>query len=101
MRGHAGWRRRSLHLSTLKEPSMRKHLLALVVGLSLAGAAWAHNCPNEMKAIDAKLSTKPSLSKETADEGAKLRADGEAFHKAGKHDESMAALGEAKKLLGI
>jgi hypothetical protein len=32
---------------------------------------------------------------------AKLRADGEAQHKAGKHNESMAALDEAKKLLGI
>jgi hypothetical protein len=31
----------------------------------------------------------------------KLRADGEAAHKAGKHDESMKALGEAKKMLGI
>jgi hypothetical protein len=31
----------------------------------------------------------------------KLRAEGEAAHKAGKHDQSMAALGEAKKLLGI
>jgi hypothetical protein len=30
-----------------------------------------------------------------------LRADGEKFHKEGKHDDSMKALGEAKKLLGI
>ena len=30
-----------------------------------------------------------------------LRADGEAAHKAGKHDDSMKALGEAKKMLGI
>ena len=30
-----------------------------------------------------------------------LREDGEKFHKAGKHDESMKALGEAKKILGI
>jgi len=29
------------------------------------------------------------------------REDGEKFHKAGKHDESMKALGEAKKILGI
>src|SRR4051794_22917670 len=97
----AGRRAPRLEGAHPKEISMHKHLLALVVGLSLAGAAWAHNCPNEMKAIDAKLSTNPSLSKETADKVAKLRADGEAFHKAGKHDESMAALGEAKKLLGI
>jgi len=30
-----------------------------------------------------------------------LREEGEKFHKAGKHDESMKALGEAKKMLGI
>ena len=79
---------------------MRK-LLVVVAGMAIAGAAWAHNCPNEMKAIDAKLATKPQLSKENADKVAKLRADGEAHHKAGRHSESMSALGEAKKLLGI
>jgi len=73
----------------------------LIAGLALAGAAWAHNCPNEMKAIDAKLATKPALSKESADKVAKLRASGEAHHKAGNHDASMKDLGEAKKLLGI
>lgn len=78
---------------------MRK--LVLLLSLCFAGAAWAHNCPNEMKAIDAKLATNPQLSKETADKVAKLRAEGEAQHKAGKHDESMASLAEAKKLLGI
>jgi hypothetical protein len=31
----------------------------------------------------------------------RLRADGEAAHKAGKHDDSMMWLGEPKKLLGI
>jgi hypothetical protein len=78
-----------------------RRLLVVVAGLAVAGAAWAHNCPNEMKAIDAKLATQPQLSKENADKVAKLRADGEAHHKAGRHSESMAALGEAKKLLGI
>ena len=79
---------------------MRK-LLVVAAGLAIAGAAWAHNCPAEMKAIDAKLATKPQLSKENADKVAKLRADGDAHHKAGRHSESMAALGEAKKLLGL
>jgi hypothetical protein len=73
----------------------------LIAGLTLAGAAWAHNCPNEMKAIDAKLATNPTLSKESADKVAKLRASGETHHKAGNHDASMKDLGEAKKLLGI
>jgi hypothetical protein len=30
-----------------------------------------------------------------------LREEGEKAHKAGKHDESMKALGEAKKMLGM
>jgi hypothetical protein len=76
----------------------------LIAALALAGAsgvALAHNCPNEMKDIDAKLKTKPALSAEAAAKVARLRADGEAQHKAGKHDESMKSLGEAKTLLGI
>ena len=69
--------------------------------MSAAGSAWAHSCPGEMKAIDAKLSTKPALSKDVSDKVAKLRADGETAHKAGKHDDSIKALSEAKKLLGM
>lgn len=78
-----------------------RQLLALLAGFAVAGAAWAHNCPNEMKAIDAKLATKPALSKDVSDKVTKLRASGEAAHKAGNHGESMKDLGEAKKLLGI
>ena len=78
-----------------------RNVLMLAAGLALAASAWAHNCPNEMKAIDAKLATKPTLSKENADKVAKLRKDGEAQHAAGKHSESMKSLGEAKKILGI
>jgi hypothetical protein len=84
-----------------KESRMNKRSYVVALAIFAAGAAWAHNCPNEIKAIDAKLSTIPALSKDTADKVAKLRADGEAAHKAGKHDESMKSLGEAKKLLGI
>lgn len=80
---------------------MRKQLSVFLFSIFAAGSALAHNCPNEMKAIDAKLATKPALSKDAADKVAKLRADGETSHKAGRHDDSMKALGEAKKLLGI
>jgi hypothetical protein len=81
---------------------MRK-LVSFVGAAALlaAGTAWAHNCPNEMKAIDAKLAAKPSMSKENMDKVSKLRASGEMHHKAGKHAESMKDLGDAKKLLGI
>lgn len=82
---------------------MRTGIAALVSLLLLgaSGLAWAHNCPNEMKAIDAKLAARPMLSEADAAKVAKLRADGEAQHKAGKHDDSMKSLAEAKKILGI
>lgn len=79
---------------------MKKSLI-LVALSSACALAFAHNCPNEMKAIDAKLATNPKLSEADAAKVKKLRADGEAAHKAGKHDDSMKALGEAKKALGI
>ena len=65
-----------------------------------AGSAMARQCPADMKAIDAAMS-KAKLSDKQAAEVKKLRADGEALHKSGKHDESMEALGKAKKMLGI
>jgi hypothetical protein len=79
---------------------MKKLLLAASLALA-SGLALANNCPVEMKAIDAKLATKPALSEADAAKVKALRADGETAHKAGKHDDSMKALGEAKKLLGI
>ena len=78
-----------------------RQALFLAVGIALAGGAWAGNCPVHMKAIDDKLASKPTLSKENADKVAKLRKSGEDHHKAGKHAESMKDLGEARKLLGI
>jgi hypothetical protein len=80
------------------ELSMKKLLIAAVALAS--AAAFAHNCPNEMKAIDAKMSTAKLADADMAKVKA-LRADGETMHKAGKHDDSMKALGEAKKMLGI
>ena len=79
---------------------MKKLLMAATLA-SAAGLVLAHNCPNEMKAIDAKMATNPKLSDADAAKVKKLRADGETAHKAGKHDDSMKSLGEAKKLLGI
>ncbi|MBU1350891.1 MAG: hypothetical protein KKB95_03260 [Gammaproteobacteria bacterium] len=73
----------------------------VLLSMAAAGTALAHNCPNEMKAIDAKLATNPALTADNAAKVRKLRADGEMHHKAGKHDDSMKSLAEAKKILGI
>jgi hypothetical protein len=78
---------------------MRKLIAA--VALTLAStAALAHNCPNEMKAIDAALPTAKLDAAQMA-EVKKLRAQGETLHKEKKHTESMAALGKAKEMLGV
>ncbi len=66
-----------------------------------ASSAFANNCPKEMKAIDAQLATKPALAEADLAKIQTLRADGEKFHKEGKHSDSLKALGEAKKLLKI
>ena len=71
---------------------MKKSLI-LVSLATACGLAFAFNCPNEMKAIDAKLATNPKLAEADMANVKKLRADGEAAHKAGKHDDSMKALG--------
>ena len=74
----------------------------LIAGALAAAAplAIANNCPNEWKAIDAAL-PKAKLDDKQMAEVKKLRADGEQLHKAGKHSESMATLGKAKKILKI
>ncbi len=78
---------------------MMKRLLGFVLA-TVAGSAFAHGCPGEMKAIDAKLPS-VKLADTQTNRVKELRARGEQLHKEGKHGESMAVLGEAKKLLGI
>jgi hypothetical protein len=75
--------------------------LALSLALALAAStAFANSCPKHMRAIDAALPN-AKLSDSQMAEVKKLRADGEALHKAGKHAESEAALKKAEGILGI
>ena len=76
-----------------------KQVIALVLAVSV-GSVFAHCCPGEMKAIDAKLPT-VKLEQAQMTKVKELRAKGEQLHKEGKHADSMAALGEAKKLIGL
>lgn len=82
---------------------MKLNRFAIALGVSLtmaSGAVLAHGCPKVMKVIDDALPA-AKLDAAKMDEVKKLRADGEAQHKAGKHDDSMATLGKAKSILGI
>ena len=79
---------------------MKRILIAAAAVVALASPAFAHNCPNEIKAIDAALQT-ASLDAAKKAQVTKLRDDADAAHKAGNHAASMKASGDAKAILGI
>ena len=79
-------------------------LRTAVVAASLAlasSAAFAFHCPADMKKIDEALAKSPKLSTEQLAEVKTQRVDGEALHKAGKHQESVDTLAKAMKTLNI
>lgn len=81
---------------------MKVRLPATFVALMLASAsAFAFHCPADMKKIDAALAKNPKLSAQQSADVKKFRADGEALHRAGKHQESVDTLAKAMKILGI
>jgi hypothetical protein len=75
---------------------------SLFATLSLAAStAFAFHCPADMAKIDAALAKNPKLSSEQMAEVKKQRAEGEALHKAGKHQESVDTLAKAMKTLNV
>jgi len=81
---------------------MKTRVVMLFCTLLVASAsAFAFHCPADMKKIDEALGKKPALSAAQMSEVKKSRADGEALHKAGKHQESVDTLAKAMKLLGV
>ena len=79
---------------------MKRIVLAAALSLA-ASAALAFHCPVDMKKIDAALAKNPKLSAEQLAQVKKFRADGEAFHKAGKHQDSVDTLAKAMAILDI
>ncbi len=77
-----------------------KRILLAATFVAFSAPAFAHNCPNEIKAIDAALQS-ASVDATKKAQAQKLRADADTAHKAGNHAASMKASGEAKQLLGI
>ncbi len=77
-----------------------KHALAITL-LAVSTGAWAFHCPADMKKIDAALATHPQLSPEQMAQVKQWRAEGEALHEAGKHQQSVDTLAKAMKALGL
>ncbi len=81
---------------------MKLHSIAVALSLALASTgAFAGSCPKHMKAIDEALAKNPKLSASQAADVKKFRAEGEASHKAGKHQDSLDTLAKAEKILGV
>lgn len=78
---------------------MKNSIAALFI-LFTSSFAAAHGCPGEMRIIDGKM-TSATLSAPDMAKVKALREEGEKLHKEGKHTESMKALADAKKLLGV
>jgi hypothetical protein len=80
---------------------MKRYLALGAALLFAATTAMAMHCPADMKKIDEALAKNPKLSATEAADVKKFRADGEALHKAGKHQESVDTLAKAMKILKI
>lgn len=78
----------------------RQILLAAAL-LCATSMAFAFHCPADMKKIDETLAANPDLTAEQLAEVRKYRAEGEALHHAGKHQESVDTLARALEILGI
>ncbi len=81
----------------LKQSAIAATALALML---FAAPAFAGSCPKIMKEFDAALA-KSKAGGEMLSKAKTLRAEGEKLHKAGKHKESVAALQEALKIVGM
>lgn len=78
-----------------------KRITVALATLLVSAAAWAFHCPADMKKIDDALAKNPKLTDAQMAEVKKYRAEGEALHKAGKHQESIDTLAKAMKILNV
>lgn len=81
-----------------------KKLTATVIAAALllaSGAVLAFHCPADMKKIDDAMAKNPKLNAAQMADVKKFRSEGETFHKAGKHQESVDTLAKAMKILDI
>ncbi|QPC42055.1 hypothetical protein HW532_04630 [Kaustia mangrovi] len=79
---------------------LRKTLLTAAALAALSMPAYAFQCPSDMAKIDAAMQT-TDLSADQKAKAQALRQKGEALHKAGKHQESVDTLAQAKEMLGV
>ena len=79
---------------------MKSIFASAAILFALAGPAFAGQCPSLAAKAEEAMKT-ATLDDATKTKVTELVAQGKADHEAGKHDESVAGLNEALKLLGM
>lgn len=74
--------------------------IAAATMIFASSAAFAASCPTQVKAVDEALKN-TELSKADTAKVKELRNDGAAKCKAGKNEEAMKSLSQAKQILGV
>ncbi len=80
---------------------MKIILVAAAVVVAMTSPAFAKHCPKDVKIIDEALPKATGLTEIQMTEVKALRDKGAALHKSGNHGESIKALHEAVKILGV
>ena len=80
---------------------MKQLFIVVAVLIGMTSPAFAKHCPKDAKIIDQAMSKATGLSKMQMTMVKELHDKGLALHKSGKHAESIKALHEATKLLGV
>ena len=80
---------------------MIRILVAAAVVVAMTSPAFAKHCPKDVKIIDQSLPKATGLNEMQMTQVKALRDKGAAFHKSGKHGESIKVLHEAIKVLGV
>lgn len=78
-----------------------RRILLLIAAAVVSTPLWAMHCLMDMAKIDDQLATNPPSDPAILTRVKELRAEGEKLHKAGEHEQSLEALGEAQELLGM
>ncbi len=74
---------------------MKSMIIAVVLVFGFATPALAGHCPKDIRKVSAALADQDNARARN------LRDKGQSLHTAGKHKESLAALHQAMKILGM
>ncbi len=74
---------------------MKRLIIAAILVFGFATPALAGHCPKDIRKVSAALQDQDNARARN------LRDKGQSLHKAGKHKESLTALHQAMRILGI